>query len=68
MGAFEQWVFVDKQGRIIEHVENDGPRFFRKGPEAENRVVTPEYVKQAYGAKEYKRVEDALGDHYIASM
>jgi hypothetical protein len=68
MGAYEKWVYVNKEGKIIEHIENDGPRFMRRGAERYDEVVSLDYVRQRYGEEEYLRIKDAQGDHLIASM
>ena len=59
MGAYEKWVYVNN-GKIIEHIENDGPRFLSKGAQASDEVVSLDYVKQRYGEEEYLKIKDQL--------
>jgi hypothetical protein len=45
MGATESWVTVHPDGTIVMHVENDGWRFMRRGPEESDTIVTLEQLK-----------------------
>jgi len=42
MGASESWVYL-KDGVLMLHVENDGPRFLRHGPEAPPLITKCDY-------------------------
>ena len=44
----ERWVFIDKTGRLILHIENDGVAFLRRGAEVTEQVVTLEFLRQRY--------------------
>jgi hypothetical protein len=39
MGARERWYYVKDNGDIVEHSENDGATFLRRGAEANEEVV-----------------------------
>jgi len=55
MGASEQWLDVNKEGKVILHGENDGARFLRRGAEAWEEEVTLAFVKQHY-PKQYQEL------------
>jgi len=44
----ERWVFIDKAGRLVLHVENDGAAFLRRGAEITEEVVTLQFLEQRY--------------------
>ena len=55
------WFFVNDLGQIIKRTENDGWAFLRHGPEAEDEVVTEDYVKQKYPAYYEHHLKQKLG-------
>ena len=44
----ERWVYINKAGKLILHIENDGASFLRCGAEAVEREVTLEDLQQRY--------------------
>jgi hypothetical protein len=46
--SIERWVRVEAGGVLILHEENDGVVFLRRGPEATERVISPEELKTRY--------------------
>lgn len=56
MAATETWLYVNDQGKIIEHTENDGPGYLRKGPESLDRVVELDHVERSYSRSIYQQI------------
>lgn len=46
MGSSESWVYLNPAGKLMMHVENDGHRYLRRGPEASDTEVTLEELRQ----------------------
>jgi hypothetical protein len=42
----ERWIYVKEDGTIILHTENDGWTFMRHGPEAVEKVLSPQEAIQ----------------------
>ena len=55
--SVERWVFVDKAGRLILHVENDGAAFLRRGAEVVGQEVTLKDLEQRYPRQHRQAVE-----------
>jgi hypothetical protein len=47
MGARERW-FVERDGILYLHEENDGWTFMRKGPQAVECPISPEEAERCY--------------------
>jgi hypothetical protein len=45
MGSTESWVLIRDDGTIILHTENDGWTYLRRGPEAVEKTVSLEWLK-----------------------
>jgi hypothetical protein len=45
MSEIERWVFVDNEGRLILHTENDGHAYLRYGPQATDEHITLEELR-----------------------
>ena len=41
----ERWIYVREDGQLIFHAENDGWTFARRGPEAREREISLEELK-----------------------
>ena len=52
----ERWVFIDKAGRLVLHIENDGAAFLRRGAEVSEEVVTLEFLRQRYPKQYWEAV------------
>jgi hypothetical protein len=46
MGSTESWVYINGDGALVLHTENDGWRFLRRGAEAAERIVTLDELEQ----------------------
>jgi hypothetical protein len=44
----ERWLIVRKDGTLLMHVENDGPRFLAYGAEAQEFPITVEELQSRY--------------------
>jgi hypothetical protein len=46
MGSSEAWIYLNAAGKLILHVENDGPRVLRHGLESSDTEATLEELRQ----------------------
>jgi hypothetical protein len=58
-GAREEWLVVHPNGRIEDHVENDGPASRRHGPQARDQWIDLDHVRN-YWPEILPQVEAAL--------
>ena len=54
----ERWIRGEDDGTIIYHIENDGWRYLRHGPEEVERPLTPEEAIRDYPEKLAKALLD----------
>jgi len=54
----ESWLVVFKDGRVKYHFENNGHRFMRYGPEAEEKWLTPDDVRELGRSHAYPPSDD----------
>jgi hypothetical protein len=61
-GEYELWLVVYEDGRIQEHMENDGHRVMRRGLEPRDTWITTADVERHYGTTLVQRVQQALAE------
>jgi hypothetical protein len=59
-GEYELWLVVYGDGRIQEHMENDGHRAMRRGLEPRDTWITMADVERHYGTTLVQQVQQAL--------
>jgi hypothetical protein len=62
MSESERWVYVNDEGKLVLHTENDGHSFLRHGSQAHESPITLDEVKNRFGGENSYIFRDACRD------